>query len=116
MAVAKTITGAHYGLRDWLAQRITALIIIVYTLALGIVLLTAGPLDYLTWTGVFGSQWMKVLTLMAFLSVAWHAWVGVRDIYMDYIKPTSIRLLLQVLTIMALAGYSLWCLMILWRV
>ncbi|MEN9760773.1 MAG: succinate dehydrogenase, hydrophobic rane anchor protein, partial [Pseudomonadota bacterium] len=48
--------------------------------------------------------------------LCWHAWIGVRDIYMDYIKPTAIRLLLQVLTIVLLAGYACWAVIILWSV
>jgi succinate dehydrogenase / fumarate reductase membrane anchor subunit len=55
-----------------------------------------------------------VLTLLAMLSLFWHAWIGVRDIYMDYVKPTSIRLTLQVLTIVLLVGYAMWTFTILW--
>jgi succinate dehydrogenase / fumarate reductase membrane anchor subunit len=55
-----------------------------------------------------------VLTVLAFVALAWHAWIGVRDIYMDYVKPTSIRLTLQVLTIVLLVGYAMWTFTILW--
>jgi len=50
------------------------------------------------------------------LSLSWHAWVGVRDIYMDYIKPTAVRLSLQVFTIVVLIGYLCWTALILWKV
>ena len=50
------------------------------------------------------------------LALIWHAWVGVRDIYMDYIKPTGVRLVLQVATVVALVGYAIWEVIILWRV
>jgi succinate dehydrogenase / fumarate reductase membrane anchor subunit len=59
---------------------------------------------------------MKLLTFLAILSLLFHAWVGVRDIWMDYIKPVGIRLTLQVLTalwLIACVGYSA---QILWRV
>lgn len=116
MAAPRIVVGAHYGMRDWLAQRITGLIIAIYTLVvLGVVLF--GPsLTYGTWAGLFANTWMKVITLLALLALIYHAWVGVRDIYMDYIKPVGIRLLLQVATIVALAGYGVWAVIILWRV
>jgi hypothetical protein len=41
-------------------------------------------------------------------SLVWHAWVGVRDIWMDYIKPVGVRLVLQVVTIVWLVGYAGW--------
>ena len=59
---------------------------------------------------------MKVATLLAVVALIWHAWVGIRDIYMDYIKPTGVRLFLQVATVLALVGYALWAVIILWRV
>jgi len=49
------------------------------------------------------------------LAVMLHAWVGVRDILMDYVKPTAIRLTLEVLFLLALAYYTVWALQILWR-
>ena len=78
--------------------------------------LTRKEMSYGVWAGFFAESWMKVATLLAVLALIYHAWVGVRDIYMDYIKPTAIRLTLQVLTILALISYAAWALVILWRV
>ncbi|MFK7963331.1 MAG: succinate dehydrogenase, hydrophobic membrane anchor protein [Burkholderiaceae bacterium] len=115
MSTQRVVTGAHYGLKDWLAQRITAIVLAVYSLILFFVWASSGDLDYNGWSALFGSAWMKVLTLMAVIALAWHAWIGVRDIYMDYIKPTWIRLSLQVATIITLVGYAVWTVTILWR-
>jgi succinate dehydrogenase / fumarate reductase membrane anchor subunit len=116
MTTKRIVVGAHYGLKDWLAQRITALVLAAYTLILLVTLLATPTLDYGSWAAIFGSGWMKVCTVLALISLSWHAWIGVRDIYMDYIKPTGFRLLLQVLTILALVGYACWAVIILWRV
>ncbi|MEY3603041.1 MAG: succinate dehydrogenase, hydrophobic rane anchor protein [Pseudomonadota bacterium] len=116
MASRRIVTGAHYGLKDWLAQRITAVVLLVYTLILiGAVSLGAAA-SYDQWAGLFGQGWFKIITLLAMLALCWHAWVGVRDIYMDYIKPTAIRLSLQVLTIIGLIAYLCWTVLILWKV
>ena len=116
MTTNRTVVGAHYGLRDWLAQRVTAVILVVYTVILLVSVLSLPALTYGNWAGLFASSWMKVATLLAMLSVIYHAWIGVRDIYMDYLKSTALRLFLQVLTIVALIGYAAWAAIILWRV
>ena len=116
MTTRRIVVGAHYGLRDWLAQRVSAVVLLAYTvLLLGAVLFTPVLTDG-TWAGLFASVWMKVATLLAVLALIWHAWVGVRDIYMDYVKPTGVRLVLQVATVVALVGYAIWAVIILWRV
>ncbi len=117
MASTKIVTGAHYGLRDWMAQRITAVILALYSLFLLFSAFTvSGPMTYGLWAGIFVSMFTKVFTLVALSALLYHVWVGVRDIYMDYIKPTSIRLTLQVLTIVLLLAYAFWAVIILWRV
>lgn len=116
MTTKRIVVGAHYGLKDWLAQRMTAVVLAVYTVVLLGALLLLPELNYGTWAGLFSAGWMKVLTLLAIAALCWHAWIGVRDIYMDYIKPTGVRLFMQVLTIVLLTAYAFWAVVILWRV
>lgn len=113
--VNRVVTGAHYGLRDWLAQRITAVVMAVYSLIVAIVLLSGQPISYAVWRDLFAQGWMRVATLVFAASLAWHAWVGMRDIFMDYVKPTGLRLALEVLTLVLLAVYLGWTVQILWR-
>jgi len=113
--VKRLVVGAHYGMRDWLAQRISAAIMAVYSVILAVVLLREVPLSYGVWRELFAQGWMRVATLLFAASLAWHAWVGVRDILMDYVKHDGTRLTLQVLTILLLAGYVSWAIEILWR-
>ncbi|MDP3224494.1 MAG: succinate dehydrogenase, hydrophobic membrane anchor protein, partial [Rubrivivax sp.] len=58
----RVVTGAHYGMRDWLSQRITAVLMALFTLVLLAQVLFGGPLGYDRWAGIFSAQWMKVLT------------------------------------------------------
>ena len=111
----RIVVGAHYGLRDWLSQRVTAALMAVFTIVLIAQVLFGAPMGYERWAGIFSSQWMKVLTFIVIVSLAWHAWVGVRDIWMDYVKPVGVRLLLQVLTISWLVGCAGWAVQVLWR-
>ena len=111
----RLVVGAHYGFRDWLSQRITAVLMALFTLALLLQFIFGGPVGYDSWSAIFSSQWMKVLTFVVILSLAWHAWVGMRDVWMDYIKPVGVRLLAQVFTIVWLVGCAGWAIQVLWR-
>ena len=113
--VNRVVVGAHYGMGSWLAQRITAVVMAVYTLLIGFVLIEEEPFDYGEWQELFANGWMRVATLLFAASLAWHAWVGMRDIWMDYVKPDGLRLALQVLTVLLLACYLGWAVQVLWR-
>ena len=113
----RVVVGAHYGLRDWLAQRITACIMAIFTvLLLAQVIFTSGPIGYDTWAGIFSSQWMKVLTFAVIVALLYHAWVGMRDITMDYVtSPVWLRLVLQIFIMIWLVGCAGWAIQVLWR-
>ena len=110
-------TGAHYGLRDWIAQRVTAVIVALFVLLLVVcTICTSGPLTHETWVGIFKPQWMKFISFAAIIAIAWHAWVGIRDLWMDYIKSAGLRLTLHVLTLVWLVGTAGWAIQVLWKV
>jgi len=113
--VSRIVTGARYGLRDWLAQRITAVVMALYTLVFAVAIFNIPTLDYEHWRNLFAGSFMRFATFLFFVSLFYHAWVGVRDIFMDYIKSAALRLSLHVLVIVALAGYMGWATQILWR-
>ena len=111
----RLVVGAHYGLRDWLVQRVTAVLMALFTFVLLVQVLRPGKLGYDRWASIFSAQWMKTLTFVVIVSLAWHAWVGLRDIWMDYVKPVGMRLVLQVATIVWLVGCAGWAVQVLWR-
>jgi succinate dehydrogenase / fumarate reductase membrane anchor subunit len=111
----RLVVGAHYGLRDWLAQRFTAVVMAVYTVILLVCFLTAHDFSYIGWAGMFARQWFKLATFVTFLALFYHAWVGMRDIWMDYVKPVGIRISLQVATIVWLIACAGYAAQIIWR-
>ncbi len=113
--VKRIVVGAHYGLRDWLAQRITAVIIAAYAIVMLAALPAERPLTYAAWRSFFQQGWVRVATLVFAASLAWHMWVGVRDILMDYIKPVGVRLALHIAVLLVILGYLAWIVEILWR-
>ncbi len=112
--VDRIVTGAHYGLRDWLVQRVTAAVMLLYVFMLGAYLLWQRPRDYDAWTALFTNDVLRSFTLLFLLSLYYHAWIGMRDIVMDYIRPAWLRLLIHVGVILALLLYVIWSVQILW--
>ena len=115
----RLVVGAHYGTLDFIVQRVTAVIMAIYTVVLLLGYLFMGEVNYENWRNLFAFTWLgmpvgQMLATVAFLSLAWHAWVGVRDIWMDYVRAPGLRLVLQVLTLLWLAGTIAFFAKILW--
>ena len=88
----KTPTGAHYGLRDWLIQRATAALLILAIVVVGAAWVIVQPSGYEEFRALFGAGWMRILLFCGVLSLAWHGYIGARDILMDYIHHDFFRL------------------------
>jgi len=58
---------------------------------------------------------MKFVTFGVIIALVWHVWVGVRDVWMDYVQSVGLRLTLQVFTIVWLVGCAGWAFQVLWR-
>lgn len=113
--VNRILVGANYGLGDWLLQRITAVVMGVYSVLLGALLLFGDTLTQQRWHSLLAGTCMRFLTFLFILSLCYHAWVGVRDIWMDYVQPVGVRLTLHSLTALSLIGCAGWATQILWR-
>ncbi|XVW81451.1 succinate dehydrogenase, hydrophobic membrane anchor protein [Candidatus Profftella armatura] len=110
------VFNAHYGVRDWLFQRITAVIMIIYTIILLFFVLTTNDFSYENWSNLFKYKWFKIISFSALICLFYHAWVGMRDIFMDYVKSVIIRLILYTFSIIWLINCTNWSIHILWRI
>ena len=77
----RIVTGAHYGMRDWLSQRVTAGLMALFTIVLLVQVLFGGPLGYDRWAAIFSAQWMKFLSFVVIISLLYHTWIGMRVLY-----------------------------------
>ena len=112
----RKITGAGYGMRDWLMQRISAVVMIVFTLVIIVSCLLSKTTGYAWWAGLMAQPLMQAMAMVTFIALAWHAWVGMRDIWMDYVKHAGLRLALHVLTIVWMLGCLTYAIRALWRI
>ncbi len=113
--VNRKVVGAHYGFKDWLAQRVTGAVMAVFALIVAVALTQGAASDYESWRAFMSHGLTRFFAFLGIVSLVWHAWVGMRDIWMDYVRPTGVRLALHVLTLSALLGYAGWAAQIIWR-
>lgn len=111
------------GVSDWLVQRVSALILAVYTLVLLTFILLNPDLEYRMWRELFEATWMRLFTLLTVLATCAHAWVGIWTIGSDYLSEASLgsvgsglRMVFQVVSALVIIVYLLWGTMILWGI
>lgn len=110
MSRARPLGSAHRGMASFLVQRITSLYLGGFTVYLVVRLLLDNPArDYGAWTGYFSAGSVRLAWGLFLASLLAHAWVGLRSIYMDYLKPTWLRFGVSTATAFALAWLALWC-------
>jgi succinate dehydrogenase / fumarate reductase membrane anchor subunit len=111
----KSPVGAHYGTGDWLLQRLTAAVMALFTIGMIACIGYHTPASYADWQALFARSLVRVSTMLFFVALLYHAWVGVRDIIMDYAKPAGLRLILELGVGLMLLFYLIWSALILWR-
>ncbi len=120
--MVNSVTGlGKNGVSDWVLQRLSAVILGVYSIGLLGYLLLTPDLDYAQWSALFGTTWMRIATLLALISLCAHAWVGMWTVYTDYLtglslgnKATAVRLFVQAASVILIFIYLVWGIQILW--
>ena len=96
------MSGGLNGMTAWLVQRISAVYLALYMLGFLLALLISGGWNHAEWQALMTSRFMVATTFLFYISLLLHAWVGMRDVVMDYIHPLPIRL-----TVLAMIGATL---------
>ncbi|VVC75944.1 Succinate dehydrogenase hydrophobic membrane anchor subunit [Aquicella siphonis] len=115
--MVKSVLGVnHQGLRDWVVQRISAILMAVYSIGLIIYIISNPGISFAEWHSLFAREWMKIATILFLVSIMLHAWIGIWTIFTDYIKSFVLRSTLNVLVLLMLAACFIWGVLILWSV
>jgi len=102
------------GLQDWLLQRLTAIILILYVgfwIFYGLYFPTP---NYSDWKALFNHEFMRFSSIIVLLCLLVHAWIGIWTVTTDYLKKVSQRLLCQSIFGLGLLYCLLWGFNILW--
>ena len=105
----------HAGLNVWMLQRLSALYLAAYAGYLLLHFVRQTPADYQAWQTWVATPAVGISAALFFLALLLHAWVGLRDILMDYVRSLPLRLSLTALLLLGLVACGLWSLRILWQ-
>lgn len=97
-----------FGLRAWMIQRLTALYLAGYFIFLVFHFSLQPPADYEAWSAWVSGPWVTNTAALFIVALLIHAWVGIRDVLMDYVKPTWVRLLAMAVVAAGLVVCGLW--------
>ena len=100
------------GMRAWLLQRLTAIYIAIYSLSLITWIVSNLPVNFTNWYELLSNPIILITTILFYLSLFIHAWVGVRDVLVDYAKPSSVRFILLTALALFLTVMTMWLLLI----
>lgn len=115
--VKRNLTGAHYGLNSWLQQRVTAVVMLVLAIvfiAFVGFLATNVNASISSWQNLFHCSFVKFFVQVFFAAVILHAWIGIRDIWMDYVQCSCMKLTLYIFSILWLLGSLVYSVKIIW--
>lgn len=112
----RRVGGARRGLDMWLMQRASAVYMALFIPCFAILAAGAAPLDYTAWRGLFMPLPMKLASLVFVACLLAHAWIGLREIFIDYVHFLVLRLGLYFVFWTGYAACLVWTVDILWSV
>lgn len=107
-----SLTGS--GVKDFLVQRVSAIILLLYVFFLLGIFCFNPPMNFLSWRLLFDLLSVKLFTLLALLSLIAHAWVGIWTVLTDYVHNAVVRGFVQILIVLAFIACIFWGIWILW--
>jgi len=96
------------GLKAWVFQRITAVYLGLFVLYLTWYFIFSAPATHPAWSNWLASPHINISFLFFTISLLFHAWIGMRDVVLDYIHPLIIRVLVLILIGIGLISSGLW--------
>ena len=102
------------GLSDWLVQRVSAVILAVYSIFMVLYLLLNPQIDFVQWSALFSGTGMRIFSLMALLSLGAHCWIGLWSVSTDYLKHFAVRFMFQMVVGLLMFIYTIWGVQLLW--
>jgi succinate dehydrogenase / fumarate reductase membrane anchor subunit len=95
------------GLRAWIVQRFTAVYMLFFCVFALLHFVLNPPHSYFDWRGWVSSPFVMVTTALFFVALLVHAWVGLRDVVMDYVNPLPLRITVLATLLFILIGLAL---------
>jgi len=96
------------GFRAWLIQRVSAIYLALYCIYLLFHFALYPPDAYAQWQTWLADPLVGVTMALFFLALLMHAWIGVRDVVIDYVHPLALRVTVLTVIALLLTGCGFW--------
>jgi len=107
------VTFRAQGMRAWLLQRLSAVYLALWLTAAGLSWLWHGAWDYAAWRNLLAQPVINISLALFFIAILIHAWVGIRDVLVDYVPRMSLRFVLLVVIATYLLAMGIWAALVL---
>lgn len=126
MGMISATSMGRNGVQDFVIQRVSAVVLGIYTIGILGWMIVQSPVDYATWQGLNACLAMRIVNTLVLLSLIAHAWIGVWGILTDYVTPprmqtvglgdyaTALRIVFEVVAFLWLFGCLAWGAVIIW--
>lgn len=97
----------YSGMWAWLIQRFSGIYIGLYILVVAVLVALGDDLTAARWQELFASPLMQAAASVFIVALLFHAWIGLRDVVLDYIHPIAIKIpvLLLILAMLLASGF-----------
>ena len=102
------LTKRYPGMRAWLTQRLTGLVMAIFSIVALLRFLIIRPENYEAWVDFFHPIWWRIACLLFWLALSLHAWLGIRDVFKDYVPNYDLQMILQKVLVVLLWIYLAW--------
>lgn len=95
LATARGLGSARSGFQHWWVQRVTAVVLALFTPFVVYCLAKYGVADYVQLKTQFANPWWAGVLVIYVLALFWHARLGLQVVVEDYIHHTGLEIALQ---------------------
>jgi succinate dehydrogenase / fumarate reductase membrane anchor subunit len=96
------------GMRAWLLQRLSSVYMVAFIVATLLWYATSGTISYTVWRELLANPLIAVAVALFFSSLLIHAWIGMRDVLIDYMPIMGLRLILLLGIAVFLIAMGIW--------
>jgi len=100
------------GMNAWILQRISAGYLALFVFYILFVFIFQPPDSYTDFKSWLAHPFMNICTLLFFAMIFGHIWVGIRDVFMDYIPSLFVRAIVLIIFAFSLIACGIWVIQI----
>lgn len=96
------------GLRPWVIQRVSAVYMVLFFIYVAYCYMAADTIGYEAWKNWLFTPFNTTVVGIFIIAVLFHAWIGIRDVVLDYIHNILLRIFALGILLGVLIGSALW--------